>query len=76
MNPNPKRKAFFSQLPLRVKKANPNEHTLRVATIRSGDFFGEEEFFEQNPYELTATVISPKAKTYRLSYEVNKFFIK
>ena len=69
-----KPKQFFSELPFRLKKKNnPNDQKARVATIASGDFFGEEEFFEEQPHELAAVVISNKARVYRISTLVRNF---
>ena len=65
-------------LPFRLKKKanpNPSENTVRVATISSGDFFGEEDFFEERPRELAAIVVSNKAKIYRLSHHVNIYYL-
>lgn len=71
-----KPKQFFSDLPFRLKKkANPNDHTARVATISEGYFFGEQDFFEEQPHELTSVVISNKARVYRISLNVNNFFL-
>jgi len=78
MEESHKPKQFFSMdLPFRLKKKvnpNPNENTVRVATISSGDFFGEEDFFEERPRELNAIVMSNKARMYRLSHHVLDFY--
>ena len=72
-----KAKTFFAtDLPYRIKKkTNLTENTMRVATICSGDFFGEEDFFDGKPREFTATVNSLKAKVYKLQHEVDLYLL-
>lgn len=65
------------ELPLRRKRRHDsNTNLVKLVTVCSGNFFGEEDFFNGNLRQFTATVSSTRAKVFRLSMEVDNNLLK
>ena len=53
------------------RKLNPGGIDLKVSKVCNDSFFGEEDFFNNHPRSLTASVCSTRARVLRLDRKVN-----
>ena len=62
-----------NDLPFRTRHAGDRPSNLLVSLLSSGNFLGEEEFFENKKRAFTAVVKSPTVELYKLSLEVLRY---
>ena len=67
-----KRPEMSSQSPVRKPVAGGID--LKVSKVCNDSFFGEEDFFNNNPRSLTASVCSTRAKLLKLDRKVFLYF--